>query len=334
MMNHQYDLAIIGAGPAGTAAAIYAAQKGLNVILLESAKTVRSRPGESLPPGAETLFRQLGMWSRLCEFNLLRYNGHYTYSEINKEKKFHAYGHDANGSWQGMQIPRAKLDEIAQIQAQTLGVTFYSGCHIKKIIFEKDKLSLLSANNMMIQAHYYIDATGHNQLFARQLNIPIVKHSQQLIAKYGYFSHACPHTQLPIYIQDKNGWYWYAEVANQLYAWVQVSHNKAFSSIEHNALGGADVTWRVASHTAGLQYFMVGDAACVLDPSAGHGVLRAMMTGMMAANTIYHLLKHQMTEDHAYRQYHRWLYDWYMKDVMELHKRFFLQENNHEARYF
>jgi hypothetical protein len=47
---------------------------------------------------------------------------------------------------------------------------------------------------------------------------------------------------------------------------------------------GADVTWRLSDAAAGLGWFIVGDAAAVLDPSCSHGVLKAIMSGMMAGH--------------------------------------------------
>ncbi|MFD2883782.1 NAD(P)-binding protein [Pseudomonas lini] len=52
---------IVGAGPAGSAAAIFCAQHGLRVALLEQSAVCRDRPGETLPPGIEPLLQQLGI---------------------------------------------------------------------------------------------------------------------------------------------------------------------------------------------------------------------------------------------------------------------------------
>ncbi|MBA4535538.1 hypothetical protein H1196_23700 [Brevibacillus halotolerans] len=50
---------------------------------------------------------------------------------------------------------------------------------------------------------------------------------------------------------------------------------------------GADMTWRVITQLGGPGgYFLIGDAATVLDPASSHGVLKAVMSGMMAGNLI------------------------------------------------
>src|SRR3712207_7880194 len=47
----------------GAAAAITAAQGGLEVAVVEAVRFPRPAPGETLHPGVEPLFRQLGVWS-------------------------------------------------------------------------------------------------------------------------------------------------------------------------------------------------------------------------------------------------------------------------------
>ncbi len=53
MNTEQYDIAVIGGGPAGTAAAIRAARAGLSVIVFEKAKHGRDKVcGHGLNPRA------------------------------------------------------------------------------------------------------------------------------------------------------------------------------------------------------------------------------------------------------------------------------------------
>src|SRR5947209_1817362 len=56
------DVAIIGAGPAGCAAAIGLARRGLGVVVLEAQRRRGVRVGETLPPSASMALRELGVW--------------------------------------------------------------------------------------------------------------------------------------------------------------------------------------------------------------------------------------------------------------------------------
>src|SRR4051812_35168753 len=55
-VNSRFDLAVVGGGPAGCAAAIWAAKCGLQTVLMEAREFPRKRPGETLHPGVEALF--------------------------------------------------------------------------------------------------------------------------------------------------------------------------------------------------------------------------------------------------------------------------------------
>ena len=62
---------------------------------------------------------------------------------------------------------------------------------------------------------------------------------------------------------DESGWSWYAEVSENLYAWVRVAprHLANVRSVENFvSSAGADVTWRLADRLAGPGFFLVGDA--------------------------------------------------------------------------
>jgi 2-polyprenyl-6-methoxyphenol hydroxylase-like FAD-dependent oxidoreductase len=56
------DLAVIGAGPAGAAAALFAARRGLRVIVLDKQEFPRDKPcGEGLMPSGRAALRELGI---------------------------------------------------------------------------------------------------------------------------------------------------------------------------------------------------------------------------------------------------------------------------------
>lgn len=80
----------------------------------------------------------------------------------------------------------------------------------------------------------------------------------------------------------------------------------------------ADVTWRMARSVAGPGYFLAGDAAAVLDPSSSHGVLRAIMSGMMAAHMIVRHLNGGADAHVCARTYHDWLASWFQLDKEEM----------------
>ena len=70
---------------------------------------------------------------------------------------------------------------------------------------------------------------------------------------------------------------------------------------------GMDMTWRLHEPCAGPGYFLLGDAAALLDPAASNGVLRALMNGMLAADLAARV-QHGVHEDSIARtSYIRWV---------------------------
>ncbi|MEI6879658.1 MAG: FAD-dependent oxidoreductase, partial [Planctomycetota bacterium] len=58
---HKHDCIVIGAGPAGSAAAIEMARAGIDVLLLDRGEFPRFRIGESFLPRTKRIFRRLGV---------------------------------------------------------------------------------------------------------------------------------------------------------------------------------------------------------------------------------------------------------------------------------
>jgi flavin-dependent dehydrogenase len=76
----------------------------------------------------------------------------------------------------------------------------------------------------------------------------------------------------------------------------------------------------MVSRPAGPGYICVGDAAAVLDPAASHGVLKAIMSGMMAAHVILRAHAGEATPAAATAAYSAWLQEWFQADIAELRR--------------
>jgi 2-polyprenyl-6-methoxyphenol hydroxylase-like FAD-dependent oxidoreductase len=60
-VSTEWDVLVIGAGPAGTAAASALVERGLRVAILEKDSTARAKPGEVLTPNAIPILSRLGL---------------------------------------------------------------------------------------------------------------------------------------------------------------------------------------------------------------------------------------------------------------------------------
>jgi flavin-dependent dehydrogenase len=74
----------------------------------------------------------------------------------------------------------------------------------------------------------------------------------------------------------------------------------------------------MAQTVAGSGYFLAGDSAAVLDPSSSHGVLQAIMSGMMAAHLAIRRLCDGADAQVCALTYQNWLSSRFQDDVKEM----------------
>lgn len=322
------DVVVLGGGPAGCAAAIDCARRGLDVALLESEPFPRDRPGETLHPGVEPLLRQLGLGGALEAAGFLRHPG--VWVRWDSDLRFEPFGADEGGPWLGFQAWRADFDSMLLERARGLGVVVRQPCRAVAHLSDGARVTGVRASCGAFPARFVIDAAGSTHWLARKLSLDIRRRSPRLMARYGYARGECPaRDDAPALVADEAGWTWTARVRPQLYGWARLSWRDARrpdsgppeelrALAPHGPVRAADVTWRMVSEPAGPGYFLAGDAATLLDPAASHGVLRGIMSGMMAAHLCAAVIKDGASEQQAAREYRDWLAGWFESDVARL----------------
>src|SRR5436190_22961586 len=71
----EYDVAIIGGGPAGSAMASYLAQAGVSCAVFEQEVFPRPHVGESLVPSSERIFNEMGFLDEMQDADFPRKYG-------------------------------------------------------------------------------------------------------------------------------------------------------------------------------------------------------------------------------------------------------------------
>ena len=327
-MISEADVIVLGGGPAGSAAAISCAQRGLRVLLFERQPFPREHPGETLHPGVEALLRVLGAARQVDQCNFLRHPGHWL--SWRDRRRFVPFGADESGPWLGYQAWRADFDEVLLNGARALGVDARL-CHGSLApLLVRSRVSGLRGTEGTFRARYVIDATGARHWLQRHFRLTLRRFSPPLVAFYGYRQGECPELDpAPALEIGEAGWTWMARVRPGLYQWTRLSldSNRHTSPSAPRPLRnlspkervkGSDVTWRLVPACAGPGYFVVGDAAAILDPASSHGVLRALMSGMMAAHLIGLVHQAGTREEIAIECYRGWLAKGFLDDVKRL----------------
>lgn len=163
-----YDVIIVGAGPAGSSAAIRLAENGVRVLVLEEKRMPREKLcGEFITPESFPTLRRLAVFdsmlaagaqkiTRLC---LVASGGRIVHVPI-AEMSYEA-------AW-AMSLSRAQFDQILFDRARDLGATCLEGVAVKQPLYLEGKprgveaLSLSDGQPLRFTAPMIVDASGRN----------------------------------------------------------------------------------------------------------------------------------------------------------------------------
>jgi flavin-dependent dehydrogenase len=305
-----FDVLIVGAGPAGCAAAIRAASHGLSVALLEKLRFPRHVPGEALHPDVQPLFDQLGLTETISNAGFIRYPGWILTRD--SESTFVPFGNKSRLRF-GYQAWRSELDSILLAQAQRAGADVFQRDGRVDLILSGDRIVGLNVTDRPLSCRYLVDASGTTRWLSRKMRLEVTRLSPQLVAEYGYVTGDSHLGILPEFHEHACGWTWLARVTSDCCQCVRLSLDAAIETpplpepFDGVRLRGANVTWRLVQECAGPGYFLCGDAAATLDPAASSGVARAMAAGIKAADLIAGVQASTMSESDAVHVYRDWV---------------------------
>ncbi len=165
------DVVIVGAGPAGSAAAIGLARRGYEVALLDKKYFPREKLcGDFINPINRPLFRDLGVEEQVLALPHGTVSGFRitTFSGRAAEVEFAQREH---GTESGLGLRRAHLDQALLQRAKALGVTIYQGLRIDKLWRAPEGWRLSADGEESWRAKILIGADGRNSWVARQLGL-------------------------------------------------------------------------------------------------------------------------------------------------------------------
>lgn len=201
---NELPVAVIGGGPAGTAAAIELRRRGREVLLVERSRYDGARIGESVPPPASQLFRELGVdesvWTRdaiPCHGIWSAWGGDELFE---RSFVFNPYGH-------GWHVDRRRLDASLAGEAEARGAEVLRGT--KLLACERvDGHWQLTLDCGTRGASFLIDASGRSSILGALFGAPRVPYDRLLGVAQRYAVEGEPQ---PITMVEaaENGW-WYS----------------------------------------------------------------------------------------------------------------------------
>jgi flavin-dependent dehydrogenase len=207
LSEFDFDIAIIGGGPAGSALASYLSRAGLSCAILERDLFPRPHVGESLVPASTRVFKAIGFLEELEQAGFPRKYGAawttngkgpvYTDSFEGLEPDCHVNvrfgereqpGVDRNYTFH---VDRGKFDLMLLQHAHRLGATIYEGIQVRHVDFSepgRPRLHFsLGRKDVSTTARLVVDASGRKTLLGKQLKLRIQDPVFDQYAVYTWF---------------------------------------------------------------------------------------------------------------------------------------------------
>ena len=316
----------MGGGPAGSTVAALVAEQGFRVGLLEREQKPPFKVGESLVPYTYGTFERLGLVERFKKSHFQRKHSVQFFSASGKGSAPFYFSetdpHERSSTWQ---VRRSEFDGLLLERAVELGVQFRHGVQVQDVVFEGEQAVGIRAQDATgavaeIPARVVVDATGRNALLARKLGLRVAEPNLKKVSIFSHFRGARRDAgidegaTLIMHTRNRDSWFWYIPLAGDV---VSVG---VVGDLEYLLGRGADAQVRFeqeirncpaleervasaeqgfpvrvvqdfsycAEQIAGDGWVLVGDAFAFLDPIYSTGVLLALKSGELAADTICH----------------------------------------------
>lgn len=218
----QYDVVVIGGGPAGTTTATLIAQQGYRVALFERDHFPRFHIGESLIPQTYWVLNRLKMLDKLKGSHFVRkYSVQFVTDKGRLSEPFYFCDHRPHESSQTWQVRRSEFDTLMLQNAREQGVEVHEGARVHDVLFDGDRAVgvRVSLDNETgahdVLAKVVVDATGQQSMLLGKLGLREWDPELKKAALWTYWKGAFRDTDrdegatVVMQIQGKQGWFWY-----------------------------------------------------------------------------------------------------------------------------
>jgi len=330
--NNNFDVIVMGGGPAGSTVAGILAREGRKVILFEKEIFPRHHIGESLMTDTYWTFRRLGILEKMKESPFVRKYSVQFANSAGKESRpfyfFEAVHHESAVTWQ---ITRAQFDHLLIDHAAEQGVTVHQGVLVKQVLFEGDQavgveVQMPDGTREKYFAKVVVDATGQMAMLSNKFRWRVRDPKLKKAVIYSYFKDAYREPDLnggaTLVLRTETGsggWFWYIPLENDITSvgivadpeYLVQGRGQDLAKIFQEEIDKCEpVRKRVApgtrvdkiysildysyrsKHNAGNGFIIIGDAYGFLDPIYSSGVLLALKMAELAADAIHDAFNH------------------------------------------
>ena len=340
MSGKDYDVIVIGGGPAGSTAATRLRQLGRKVVLFERERFPRFHIGESLLPCSMPLFDALGVQSALKAANFLpKYAAEFVTADGTCTRRY-AFGDGlVPGPGSAYEVDRAEFDKVLLDHAAAQGVVVEQETQVVKFDCGKNGASVTVRapdGERTVSAEVIVDATGQSSLLAGRFGLREMDQGLKNFAVFSHFEGATRHSgdregDISVVLVPE-GWWWVIPLRgdrtsvglvaparklkgrkpDESYLHEQIEATPYLKERLANARRVAPVRSisdysYVSKKLAGDRWLMVGDAGAFIDPVFSTGVYLGMTSAFRAAEAVDRALARGDTSAAMFKDYERFM---------------------------
>lgn len=303
------DVVVVGAGPAGTAAACLLAQAGFAVTVLERERFPRFHIGESLLPMCLPVLDRMGVMPDTDIF-VFKQGAEFVCEATGRQRRFVFTDTLPGCGKHAWHVDRARFDTALRDAAVRAGAEVRHGVTVTDCGTTADH-AWVKTRDGTLRARYLVDASGQSRLMARRADAAIPYDQFGRCAVFTHYegvgnaawAELGPGKEIRVVLTPA-GWGWVIPLPDRRLSIGLVSNRKITDQeLQAQLLGGPLVTRLIAGARrletrvignysyrnripSGQRFAANGDAACFLDPVFSSGVTLALRGGEGVADRV------------------------------------------------
>ncbi len=341
----KYDLIIVGGGPAGTAAALYAKKYDLSVLLLDKEIFPRDKIcGDAISGKSMTILKELDLLPEAVALARQRIDrilfgspsGHQLTVDLTQDRYLDMPG--------GLLIKRKAFDALLFDRASRVVDRVESGFKVTGLLRDEEDMvcgvkGVRGKKGEIVEytGRLVLGADGFNSVVARKSGLYNHDPLHWVVALRRYYKGVeCRENQIEIHYlrETQPGYFWIFPLAD---GWVNVGVGMLHDTIRKEnvdlkkvltaALESKAFKERFAGARAmeeprgwnlpvgslhrknyGDGFMLLGDAAGLIDPFTGEGIGNALYSGKCAAETAFRALLRDDVSEESLREYDQYLW--------------------------